>query len=178
MNAIPKSTSTINLKSSLTINWKYILVITLFLAVVAFLATPLGPLGIFWRPSAEIPVSSATVIQKILFLGLNISESLSFGLGVSFLIFGYPIVRAISPASIGLTRAAHFSITWLLLNWWIHDSLHTHVGMELNGLLGIEYGFHLTLMIAGVILAAFFMTLIRQQKALSPSKSSGSSLKS
>lgn len=157
MNAIQKSTS--------LINWKPALSIAFLLAIVAFLATPLGPLGVFWRPSSDVSVSSATVIQKILFIGLNIFEVLTFGLGLSFLVFGYPLVRAISPASIGLTRAAHFSISWLLLNWWMHDSLHTHVGMDLNGLLGIEYGFHVTLMIAGVILAAFFLTLIRQQQA-------------
>jgi hypothetical protein len=95
---------------------------------------------------------------------LNIFEALTFGLGISFLIFGYPLVRAISPASRGLTHAAHLSIAWLLLNWWIHDSLHIHVGMVLNGLLAIEYGFHVTLMLAGVILAIFYMTLLRQEK--------------
>ena len=151
-----------------TINWKSTLVVTLVLAIAALLATPLGPLGVFWRPSADIPVSNATNIQLFLFLVLNIAEALAFGLGISFLVFGYPMVRAISPASIGLTRAAHFSIAWLLLNWWVHDSLHIHVGMELNGLLVMEYGFHVTLMIAGAILAYFFLTLIRQEETVSP----------
>jgi hypothetical protein len=109
-------------------------------------------------------VSSANSIQLLLLLVLNIVEVLAFGFGVSFLAFGYPMVRAVSPASFGLTRAAHFSIAWLLLNWWVHDSMHIHVGMELNGLLGMEYGFHVTLMIAGVILAAFFLTLLREDK--------------
>ena len=152
-------------RSTAMFNWKAALVVLFLFGIIAFLATPLGPLGVFWRPSAEIPVASASMIQKILFLGLNIFEGITFGLGISLLIFGYPLVRAISPASIGLTRAAHFSISWLLLNWWIHDSLHTHIGMELGGLLGIEYGFHVTLMIAGVILAAFFLTLLHRQKA-------------
>jgi hypothetical protein len=120
-------------------------------------------LGGFWRPSADIPVSGATGIQFILLLVLNIAEALAFGLGISFLVFGYPTVRAISRVSIGLTRAAHFAIAWLLLNWWVHDSLHIHVGMQLNGLLVIEYGFHVTLMIAGVILATFFLALVRQE---------------
>jgi hypothetical protein len=147
-----------------TIRLKPVLAVTLALTVVAFLATPLGRLGTFWRPSAEIPVSSATGTQMFLFLVLNIAEALAFGLGISFLVFGYPMVRAISPASTGLTHAAHFAIAWLLINWWIHDSLHIHIGMEFNGLLAIEYGFHITLMIAGVILVAFFLTLLRQEK--------------
>lgn len=147
------------------IHRKPVLAVTLVLAVVALLATPLGPLGGFWRPSPDIPVSTATGIQLLLFFVLNIAEALAFGLGISFLVFGYPMVRAISPASTGLTRAAHFSIAWLLLNWWVHDSLHIHVGMALNGLLGMEYGFHITLMIAGVILASFFLTILRQEHA-------------
>jgi hypothetical protein len=144
------------------IRWKLILVVTLLLTVVTFLANPVGPLGGFWRASPDIPVSEAAGIQLVLFLLLNIFEALTFGLGISFLVFGYPLVRAILPASSSLTHAAHFSIAWLLLNWWIHDSLHIHVGMVLNGLLGIEYGFHVTLMIAGAILAIFFLTLLRE----------------
>jgi hypothetical protein len=49
-----------------------------------------------------------------------------------------------------------------MANWWPHDSLHLHNGLALNGLLGIEYGFHVTLMLAGVILAYFFLTLQRR----------------
>jgi hypothetical protein len=86
----------------------------------------------------------------------------TFGLGVSFLFFGLPIMRAIAPASMLLTRAAQISIAWLLLNWWPHDSLHVHNGMALGGLLVIEYVFHVTLMAAGLILAWFFLTLQRR----------------
>jgi len=144
-----------------TINWKPALAVTLVLAVVAVLAGPNGPLGGFWRPPMDSPVPTGA--QLPLFILLNIAEGLTFGLGISLLIFGYPMVRAISPASIGLTRAAHLSIAWLLINWWLHDSLHVHNGMKLGGLLAIEYAFHITLMIAGVILAYFFLTLLRQE---------------
>jgi hypothetical protein len=159
MSVIVSETRTIHVKPALAIAFG--------LAVIALLGTPLGPLGTFWRPSPDVAVPATTSVQYILFLVLNIAESLAFGLGIVFLFFGYPIVRAVSPASLGLTRAAHLAITWLLGNWWMHDSLHTHIGMELNGLLGIEYGFHLTLMISGVILAVFFLTIMRQEKAMS-----------
>jgi len=144
-----------------TINWKPALAVTLVLTVFAVLAGPNGPLGGFWRPPMDSPVPTSA--QLPLLILLNIAEGLTFGLGISFLIFGYPMVRAISPASIGLTRAAHLSIAWLLFNWWLHDSLHIHNGMNLGGLLVIEYAFHITLMIAGVILAYFFLTLLRQE---------------
>src|SRR5258706_2646838 len=152
-----------NTNATRTINWKPVLAVTLVLTVVAVLASPNGPLGGFWRPPTDSPVPTSA--QLPLFILLNIAEGLAFGLGVSFLIFGYPMVQAISPASTSLTRATHLSIAWLLINWWPHDSLHMHNGLNLGGLLGIEYGFHTTLMIAGVIVAYFFLTLLRQKQA-------------
>ena len=143
-----------------TMSWIAPAILTLVLAAVAFVASPNAPLGRFWAPALGIPQPSAA--QLPLFIILNLAEVLTFGLGVSFLIFGFPLVRAISPASAGLTRAAHISTAWLLFNWWPHDSLHLHVGLELNGLLAIEYGFHITLMIAGAIVAAFLLTLLRR----------------
>ncbi len=140
--------------------WIKVLALTVVLAVIAFATSPNAPLGAFWAPASDMPTPTATQIP--LFILLNVTEALAFGLGISFLLFGYSAVRSISPASPLLTRAAHVSIAWLLLNWWPHDSLHVHVGMALGGLLVIEYLFHITLMIAGVILAYFFLTLQRR----------------
>jgi len=141
--------------------WLKWLIVTLVLAVIAFVASPNGPLGTFWRPSPQVPAPAGA--QLPLLILLNMAEVISFGLGVSFLIFGYPLVRSALPASKGLTFAAYLSIGWLLANWWPHDSLHVANGLELNGLIAIEYGFHITLMVAGAILAYFFFALLRQQ---------------
>ena len=141
--------------------WIKWLVVTLVLAVIAFLASPNGPLGGFWRPSADFP--QPTDAQLPLFILLNVVEVLAFGFGISFLIFGYPLMQTIFPASKGLTLAAHLSIAWLLFSWWPHDSLHVANGLNLNGLLIIEYAFHVTLMVAGVILACFLLALVRQR---------------
>ena len=143
--------------------WVSWLVVTLVLAVVAFLASPNGPLGGFWRPSADFPVPTNT--QVPFFVLLNVAESLAFGLGISFLIFGYSLMQKTLPASKGLTFAAYLCIGWLLSSWWPHDSLHVANGMNLSGLLEIEYGFHVTLMIAGGILAFFFLALLQQRAA-------------
>jgi hypothetical protein len=43
--------------------------------------------------------------------------------------------------------------------------MHTHNGMDLQGLLYIEYGFHLTLMVAGLVLAYALLTLLRPEDA-------------
>lgn len=138
-----------------------VIALTVGLAIVALLLSPNAPLGGFWRPGPSVPMPSAA--QLPLFIILNIAEVVTFGLGVSFLLFGFPVVRAISPASELLTRSSHLAIAWLLLNWWPHDSLHLHFGLELNGLLAIEYGFHITLMIAGGILAGFFIILLKDR---------------
>jgi hypothetical protein len=92
---------------------------------------------------------------------LGAAEAVAFGVGVSFLLFGYSTLKAVIPVSATMTRAAHLSIAWLLINWWAHDSLHHHNGMNLNALLGIEYAFHVTLIVAGVILVRFFMLVVQ-----------------
>jgi hypothetical protein len=97
-----------------------------------------------------------------------VAESLAFGFGISFLIFGYPLMQTILPASKRLTLATHLSIAWLLFSWWPHDSLHVANGLNMNGLLVIEYVFHVTLMVAGAILVYYFLALVRQRAVQSP----------
>ena len=160
------STESQNLGTAARRNWIKWLVVTLVLAVIAFLASPNGPLGGFWRPSADFP--QPTDAQLPLFILLNVAEALAFGFGISFLIFGYPLMQTILPASKGLTLAAHLSIAWLLFSWWPHDSLHVANGLNLSGLLVIEYVFHVTLMITGAILVYFFVALVRQRAVPSP----------
>jgi len=155
-----------NIKSAIstavpTARWKPAALLAVVLGILSFVSGPTAPLGFFWRPAPGFPTPSP--VQLPLFIGLGLAEAITFGLGISFLFFGYPMVRPIYPASTTLTRLAHFCIASLLFSWWPHDSLHIHVGeASVNGLLAIEYAFHVTLMIAGVILAYFFLTLVRQ----------------
>ena len=51
----------------------------------------------------------------------------------------------------------YLSIGWLLISWWPHDNVYSHNGEDMQGLLYIEYGFHVTLMAAGLILAYSFL---------------------
>jgi hypothetical protein len=136
-----------------------VMIVTLLVGTLGFLTEANGPLGGFWAPSPTVP--QAVGIQLPLFMLLGAAEAAALGLGVSFLLFGYSTLRANVPVSAALTRAAHLSIAWVLINWWAHDSLHQHNGMNLNGLLAIEYAFHVTLILAGVTLAWFFVVLVR-----------------
>ncbi|MFV2015116.1 MAG: hypothetical protein ACC656_06800, partial [Candidatus Heimdallarchaeota archaeon] len=142
-------------------------VLTSVIAVIASSASPFGPLGSFWGSPVVPEDVDPTTFQLILF-GLNsLASSIIFGLGISFLIFGYAKVKTMQPASKRLTLAAYFSIVWLLTSWWPHENLHDTVGDRINANIAVDYGFHMTLMIAGVILAYFFWTLMRPQTTTS-----------
>lgn len=95
------------------------------------------------------------------FIMLGLAESILFGLGIAFIVFGSGII-ARSRQPLWLTYAAYAAIAWLLVSWWPHDNLHrvTLTG-NWTGLLRIEYGFHLTLMVAAVVLAVFFFRVLR-----------------
>jgi hypothetical protein len=56
------------------------------------------------------------------------------------------------------------SVGWVLVSWWLHDSLHMIVGWETGALLAVEYGFHVTLMIAGLVVAYFFVDALRRRE--------------
>jgi hypothetical protein len=139
------------------------IVVTLVFAAFAFLFSVNGPFGslLGWHPAAG---TSPTGNQLPLFILLGLLEALAFGFGIAFLCFGYPWMRAAGPAPAALTRAAHLSIAWVMLNWWSHDSFHTANGLDLGGLLAIEYAYHVSLMLAGVIAAAWFITVVQRYR--------------
>lgn len=139
--------------------WLKVLIVTVVITVPAFLAGPNAPLGGFWGVDPHGP--QPTGGQMPLFMLLGLLEAIFLGLGVSFLFFGYPVVRDLAPGSPGLARLAHLSITWLLIQWWPHDSLHIVAGMDFTKLLAIDYGFHVPLMAASLILLAFLIVARR-----------------
>lgn len=124
-------------------------------AVVSFAATPHGPLGSFWAPDPMDP--SPTSAQLPFFIVLNVIEAVSFASAVALLIFYFP-KKAFLNLTIKQTRLSFFSLLWLLGNWWAHDSLHLHNGMNLQGLLYIEYGFHVTL----ILCASYLFTIVNK----------------
>jgi len=143
-----------------------VVIVTVILGIIFFLASPRGPLGGFWRPYPFPPGLTPIAAQIPLFILLNAVEAFVSAFGLAFLIFSYPLVQAVAPASGALTRLAHLSIAWLLINWWVHSGLHVWNGPNPTGLLWIEYGFHVTLMVAGIILAYFFLTILRRRAGM------------
>ncbi|PZR97822.1 MAG: hypothetical protein DLM69_09325 [Candidatus Chloroheliales bacterium] len=140
--------------------WLKIVAVTLPLALLTMLTSPQAPLGGFWGPTSSMVQPNG--LQTTLFILLSAVQALAFGLGIAFLIFGYSAVRALNPQRPVLALAAHLAVAWQLINWWPHSNLHATTGMDdLNRLLAIEYGFHITLIISGLIIAYFLLAAFR-----------------
>ena len=136
------------------------LAVTIGLGIAAFLASPNAPLGGFWGTPMNL---SPTGAQMALLLLLTAIQALAFGLGAAFLIFGFALVKAQLPSHPDLGRATYLAIAWSLLSWWPHSSFHQTLSMgNVGGLIAIEYGFHVTLILGGLIVACFFVTKARQ----------------
>lgn len=126
--------------------------ITIVFAAVTFFTGPL-----LWPAAHEIP--TPTAFQLPFFIFLAIAESVTFGLGISFILLGWPWIKSFQQSK-SLATATFIAIAWMLVSWWPHDTLHMATGLNLQSLLYIEYGFHFTLMVAGLIVAYHFWKLI------------------
>jgi hypothetical protein len=147
---------------TVNMRWGKWLVATLVLGILTFITSPSAPLGHFWGlHNIESPTPSG--VQMPLLLILNAIQSLAFGFGVAFLLFGWAYVKAIVPTNHGLAFALHLAISWSLISWWPHSSFHQSLKAgNISGLLAIEYGFHVTVILGAVLVAYAFLTKIRQ----------------
>ena len=129
--------------------------------IAAVLAMVVGP--ILW-PTSDPPLfPEPTATQLPFFIVLQVVTCLTFGLGVSFLLFGLSVVRRVSADSKLRAWLMYLSIGWLLISWWPHGHLHQHNGDDMQGLLYIDYGFHVAPMLAGLIVAYCFLSLTRER---------------
>jgi hypothetical protein len=139
-----------------TTSWVKVLLVTILVAILAFM---LGP--IIWPPAEGSPSPTATQIPFLLFL--NLVQATVLGLGVSFFAFGLPVMRRVSPDSKVRAWAMYLSIAYLMISWWPHINMHVHNGTGLQGLIYIDYLFHLPSMTAALVLAYGFFSLLRER---------------
>ena len=119
--------------------WVKVLILTVLIAVPAMM---LGP--VIW-PTPE-GGAAPTAGQMPYFIVLVLWDGVLLGLGISFLLFGWPVIRDVSPDSRARAYAMYLSIGWLMASWWPHFNLHRHNEADnLQGLLYIDYGFHVHL---------------------------------
>ena len=127
--------------------WMKVTIVTLMVAVPAFI---LGPV-LF--PPADVG-SEPSAAQLPFFMFLGAADAILLGLGVSFLVFGLPVLRKVSPDSRLRAWAMYLAIGYLMVSWWPHLNLHISTPIDnWQMLLYIDFLFHLPLEIAGVVLA-------------------------
>ena len=141
--------------------WMKVAAITTVVAIPAFF---LGPI-LF--PPADIG-ATPTAAQIPFFLFLSVTDAILLGLGVSFLLFGLPVLRRVSPDSRARAWAMYLAIGYLMVSWWPHLNMHGSNGFNLGGLLVIDYLFHLPLEIAGGVLAYGFLSLLLEWRGARP----------
>lgn len=132
--------------------WVKVLIVTLVVAVPAFF---LGP--VLFPSAADGPVPTSGQLPFFLLLGAT--DAILLGLGVSFVLFGLPVIRMVSPDSKARAWVMYLSISYLMISWWPHLNLHRSNGLDLQGLLYIDFGFHLPLEIVSIALAYCFISL-------------------
>lgn len=126
------------------------------IVVVAVPAFLLGP--VIW-PRAALDAEPSGG-QLATFIALSAGDALFLGLGVAFLIFGYPALRRVSPDSRIRAWAMYIGVGFLLVSWWPHLNMHASNGASLTGLLTIDLLFHVPLEITGAVLAVCVFTLM------------------
>lgn len=127
-----------------------IIIGTIALAIPMFFAG-----SMIWPNAVGTPSPSSQ--QLPFFILLAVIEALVSGLGISTLIFGWKWVRQSPPENQALNILTLFSFAWILGQWWAHGNMHRWNGYDLQGLLYIDYGFHVTVIIASVILLYSFV---------------------
>ena len=134
--------------------WVKVALVTALFAVAAMV---LGQ--VIWPPAPGMPQPSGG--QLPFFILVSVFEAVAFGLGISFLLFGFPALLRLARGSRPRAWVMYLSVGWFLVSWWPHDNLHLHNGMDMQGLLYIEYGFHVTLIIAAAVLAFSLLTMLK-----------------
>ncbi len=126
------------------------------------LGLPAAGLGRLIWPDAP-GLHQPTGAQMPFFALVALVEGVSFGLGVAFALYGWPMLKQITGSDKKITTWTYFSLIWLLVSWWPHDNLHRHIGEDIQKLLYIEIGFHVTVLAASWVVASYFWRALKKE---------------
>ena len=139
--------------SPMSIRTKIIL-ITLVSAVASFAVGPL-----LWQPTGAPPSSS----QLPFLILISVLESIAFGGGIAFLVLAWPLTKRVPKDMRRTATVLYFAIGWYLISWWPHDNMHMSNGENMWRLIVIEYLFHVTLIVAAIVVAFEVFQLLRRE---------------
>ena len=128
-------------------------ILTGAVTVVALLLHPFAFGAAFWPPSLLCPLPSEGQFPFYAFVA--IIEAGALGLGLSWFAWGYQFVLFFRARWQRI--AVYLSVGWLLANWYSHDALHINIGPDLQRMIAIELGFHVTLIAAAALVALAIM---------------------
>jgi hypothetical protein len=133
---------------------RFIVAVTVGLAIPAFVLSRViwpDPPGAAGPPPGLLPL----LIVPAVF------EALGFGVGVAFLVAsGRALMRhQADPLSV----AACFSAAWALVSWWPHSNMH-RANTTLEGLVLIDWTFHLTLIVGAAVIGTYLYRTMNKER--------------
>lgn len=133
----------------------FIVALTVGLAIPAFVLSRViwpDPPGAAAPPPGLLPLLMVPAVV----------EALAFGAGAAFVITaGRALLRRTYDR---LSLAAYISAAWALVSWWPHSNMH-RANTTLEGLVLIDWTFHLTLILGAAIVGTYFYAAIRNERA-------------
>lgn len=124
--------------------------IIIVVSTFGILFAPFSPIGamIWSEPNTGV---TPTATQGILLLGVTFMESVGMGLAVAFLALGWSYTKRTFAGRPRLAALVHVSVVWILGNFWLHDNLHMVNGVNIDGIIAIDYAFHSAIMLASIV---------------------------
>ena len=137
----------------------FLAALTVGLAIPAFMLS-----RVLWPDPPGAPVPPSGLLPFLLVPALL--EALAFGAGVAFLIAaGNALIRSERPDRLAI--AAYASAAWALVSWWPHSNMH-RANTTLEGLVVIDWAFHLTLIVGSVIIGVYLYRMVNSRTQRQP----------
>ena len=127
---------------------QFIVVVTIVLAVPAFVLS-----RVIWPdpPGAAAPPPGLLPLLMV----PAAFEAIAFGAGVAFLVAAGRVL--VQHSADRLSLAAYLSAAWALVSWWPHSNMH-RANTTLEGLVLIDWVFHLTLIVGAAVIGTYLYT--------------------
>lgn len=103
-----------------------------------------------WPMGHDVPMPPANLLST--YIAFAAVEALAFGFAAAFALLGWPVIRDLPLGPRWFNKLLFVTLVWFMGNWWFHDNLHMHIGLDMHRLIYIEYGFHGSMLACAVIL--------------------------